>query len=71
MQWDGTSWRTFGIPGFSAGVAENITLELSGASPYLAFRDGSADSKLMVMRFIEDWCSGYVGGGLTKTGTRR
>ncbi len=46
----GTDWETVGIPGFTPGIATNISLAFNAGIPYVAYSDGFNSSKASVMK---------------------
>jgi len=58
MKFDGINWIPIGLPGFSEGMAEDVSLDFNpiDGSPYVAFRDVDNSEKSTVMRFNgADW----------------
>ena len=51
MKFNGRSWETVGIPGFSAGTADCISLAIHGNTPYVAYVDGGNGGKATVMKY--------------------
>ena len=51
-KFNGTSWVTVGVPGFSAGTANFLSVKLDRQdTPFVAFQDGANDDKATVMKF--------------------
>ncbi|OYQ36736.1 hypothetical protein CHU92_09415 [Flavobacterium cyanobacteriorum] len=50
-KFNGVNWETVGSPNFSPQNIQSLSLAMDGATPYVAFRDNSAGSKVSVMRF--------------------
>ena len=51
MKFDGNSWITVGIPGFSIGQINDPGLALFNGTPYVAFQDNLNGFRTSVMRF--------------------
>ena len=52
MKFNGSSWETVGIAGFSVGEAVNTTIAInSSGTPYVAYMDVANDNKATVMKF--------------------
>ncbi len=49
-QFDGTSWKTIGDSGFSAGGTNGISIASDGTYPYVAYRDGTESGKITVQK---------------------
>ncbi|MGV8118949.1 MAG: hypothetical protein AB2L14_04205 [Candidatus Xenobiia bacterium LiM19] len=53
MRFNGTSWETVGIAGFSAGIASYSSLVIHEGIPYVAYRDENYSGKAVVMKFTD------------------
>ncbi|MGI4022440.1 MAG: MBG domain-containing protein [Janthinobacterium lividum] len=50
-KFNGNSWVPVGKPGFSAGVANSISLAFNGTTPYVAYYDAGNNNEPTVMKF--------------------
>jgi hypothetical protein len=51
-KFNGTTWVTIGVPGFSAGAVRDATLVLNAVGvPYVAFADATDNYRLRMMKF--------------------
>lgn len=72
-KFNGTTWEDVGLPGFSAGAAEHVSITIDGGgTPWVAFADGANSSRLTVMRYLGgSWSlvgsAGFSAGGVSFT----
>ena len=51
MKFNGSTWESIGIPGFSSGEAYDIQLAIDNGTPYVAYQDRANSGKATVMKF--------------------
>ncbi|MFD0589358.1 S-layer homology domain-containing protein [Paenibacillus sp. GCM10027627] len=58
-----TGWESLGSAGFSAGLADNLSLQVDEGTPYVAFTDGDKSDRATVMKYTGAGPTGWESVG--------
>lgn len=69
MGYNGSNWSYLGTQGFSTGAANNITVNRSSGTPYVAYSDAGADDAAVVMQHTAFGPTEWDGGAVVVAST--